>query len=477
MIRTVWLRTRRASFIYMNRRMFGRKKKGLCSKRGLLPTQSNSVRSRLSPFFLRFSVLNVFFYTLCFSGKIADHLPNKTASQCVLFYYRTKKTVDYRAIVAQRGGAHKRRGGRRAATKGSSLLANLNQKRTKPSRDHTASGTASPRPEPEDAPTPLKTTAPTAEAPPATPLTERLPTSKKNRTHTVSETPSTASSAGLMDSKLGVSNQLNGSNSRLSLEDLANVASLDKQTSSSSDALAAAELLTALAGPVHNPEAEPSLVETSRKKQKRRKPLLEGVSSSRKKPANGEGGVDRENRKISLDQVANGDGPGKDKTQRKKATVSSYWSTAEKAGFLQGLGKFGKEWSAVSQFLGGAKTAVQVRNYFHTNMEALGLEAVAQAAVVANIPVGVDMVCTYSCYLVSFLFVKLIVLQPDTHQASSPSTQFLQPLPTSQQLLSIRTGTSVSPSIRDEHHEPAQHPLRPIDGRSPTKSVRLDLVQ
>lgn len=47
---------------------------------------------------------------------------------------------------------------------------------------------------------------------------------------------------------------------------------------------------------------------------------------------------------------------------------------------MNGLSQFGKEWALVSQSMGGGKTAIQVKNYFQTNAEALGLEEIAEAA-------------------------------------------------------------------------------------------------
>jgi hypothetical protein len=66
----------------------------------------------------------------CFTlaGKIADALPHKTADQCVLYYYRHKKTINFRAIALPA----RRRKGRRAG-KASRLMANLEGKQKKAS--------------------------------------------------------------------------------------------------------------------------------------------------------------------------------------------------------------------------------------------------------------------------------------------------------------------------------------------------------
>ncbi|KAI9639624.1 uncharacterized protein MKK02DRAFT_19132, partial [Dioszegia hungarica] len=63
-------------------------------------------------------------------GKIAEAIPDKTASDCVLYYYRTKKEVDYKQMLASRRGVTRRKalpikkGGKSAA-----LLASLDQKK------------------------------------------------------------------------------------------------------------------------------------------------------------------------------------------------------------------------------------------------------------------------------------------------------------------------------------------------------------
>ncbi|ORX36843.1 hypothetical protein BD324DRAFT_651324 [Kockovaella imperatae] len=72
-------------------------------------------------------------------GKIADGLPNKEAAECVHYYYRTKKSVDYKGMLASRRGDKKKRvvpikkGG-----KSSALLADMERK--KPTVDKTHPG-------------------------------------------------------------------------------------------------------------------------------------------------------------------------------------------------------------------------------------------------------------------------------------------------------------------------------------------------
>ncbi|KAG2134844.1 hypothetical protein DEU56DRAFT_808995 [Suillus clintonianus] len=59
-------------------------------------------------------------------GLIAQHLPNKTAAQCVTYYYLHKPHVDFRKAIAQYGAGRRRRNGRGAnKQKGNALLADI----------------------------------------------------------------------------------------------------------------------------------------------------------------------------------------------------------------------------------------------------------------------------------------------------------------------------------------------------------------
>lgn len=62
-------------------------------------------------------------------GKISEVLPNKTAAECVAFYYRTKKDVDYKGMLASRRGDKKKKLPIKNAGKGSALLSNLGQQK------------------------------------------------------------------------------------------------------------------------------------------------------------------------------------------------------------------------------------------------------------------------------------------------------------------------------------------------------------
>ncbi|KAG6820273.1 hypothetical protein H0H93_003104 [Arthromyces matolae] len=60
-------------------------------------------------------------------GMIAEHLPNKTAAQCVDYYYLHKKQhIDFRKVVSQYA-PNKRKRGRTGKKKGNALLADIRQ--------------------------------------------------------------------------------------------------------------------------------------------------------------------------------------------------------------------------------------------------------------------------------------------------------------------------------------------------------------
>lgn len=60
-------------------------------------------------------------------GMIAEHLPNKTAAQCVDYYYlHKKKVIDFRKVISQYA-PNKRKRGRTGKKKGNALLADIRQ--------------------------------------------------------------------------------------------------------------------------------------------------------------------------------------------------------------------------------------------------------------------------------------------------------------------------------------------------------------
>ncbi|WVQ77231.1 hypothetical protein IAR50_006914 [Cryptococcus sp. DSM 104548] len=75
-------------------------------------------------------------------GRISDGIPNKSSGDCVLYYYRTKKEVDYKAILAHKRGGGKRKLALKKGVKSSALMADLTRaKPTIPGKDDGAAAT------------------------------------------------------------------------------------------------------------------------------------------------------------------------------------------------------------------------------------------------------------------------------------------------------------------------------------------------
>ncbi|WVQ82410.1 hypothetical protein IAT38_004538 [Cryptococcus sp. DSM 104549] len=75
-------------------------------------------------------------------GKIAEGIPNKTASNCVLYYYRTKKEMDYKSLLASKRGGGKRKLALTNKGKSSALLQDLDKVKPTVSEEAQASSPA-----------------------------------------------------------------------------------------------------------------------------------------------------------------------------------------------------------------------------------------------------------------------------------------------------------------------------------------------
>lgn len=74
-------------------------------------------------------------------GRIADGIPNKTAGECVLYYYRTKKEMDYKGMLAHKRGGGKRKLALKKGAKSSALMQDLTRAKPTVSKDDAAAAT------------------------------------------------------------------------------------------------------------------------------------------------------------------------------------------------------------------------------------------------------------------------------------------------------------------------------------------------
>ncbi|CAO1618086.1 unnamed protein product [Sympodiomycopsis kandeliae] len=332
-------------------------------------------------------------------GRIAAALPNKTAKQCVYYYYLTKHQPghDYKAITAARNRNQKRKGRLKPKkAKGSALMADLKSARGEEIAD-----------EDDRAASPIDNSAgrsrllsgvglgpgalgAVAEEDDASqpPPNAGVGSSRKRKAggedsssigdangnekrpkgggrggrrgkgqgrKSVAAAAAAAAAASANTSTDGTS----GENELPSTTDSPVGASAEYESTDMD--MAAAEALGALSKVTGTPQQQENSIEMSAGPA-----LPSGMSGGKGKKRKVSGSV--------------GDGSEDVNPQRKpRNTTSSYWSIQEKAEFLRALAVHGKEWSVVSSTL-GAKSAAQARNYFARNAEVPEFAEAAQVA-------------------------------------------------------------------------------------------------
>lgn len=268
-------------------------------------------------------------------GKIAASLPNKTIPQCVLFYYRSKKKIDFRALVDKRSRDGKRKKGKKGEAeeeapgvkKGPSLLGNLKRSRVEEDDDD----------DDDDEPqTPGSAIArESAVLSTAKALTRQLHGATSDDAAAFAE----AAVALSQPPRMPVSRQPSGNKkaARFLSPPLGGADGMDGIAPASDGALAAAEVLGGLAGAL---EPLPSSGRLAGGKKKRKPSISE---------PNFDGSYEE------------GTPRSAGSNKRARAITSSYWSVADKNEFVRLLGVHGKNWTAIS---GGieSKTAVQCKN-------------------------------------------------------------------------------------------------------------------
>ena len=274
-------------------------------------------------------------------GKIAAALPNKTTPQCVLFYYRSKKKIDFRALVDKRSRDGKRKKGKKGEVeeeapgvkKGPSLLGNLKRSRIQEDDDDE---------EDEEPQTPGSAIArESAVLSTAKALTRQLHdiTGHDAAAHLISDLRGPTGPP----TRMPVSRQpsANKKAARFLSPPPPSDTGLDSAMPASDGAIAAAEVLGVLAGALEPSVYAPRLPSAAAKQKKRKPsmsdPLADGHS--------GDEGTPRPS--------------GSNK--RARGPTSSYWSVADKNEFLRLLGVHGKNWSAIASGI-ESKTAVQCKN-------------------------------------------------------------------------------------------------------------------
>jgi hypothetical protein len=234
-------------------------------------------------------------------GKIAAALPDKTTSQCVLFYYRSKKEIDFRALSDRKGKSRRLKRGTKAAS--SSLLSNI----------QAVEEAESPPPTPNTGGAPQRPDRPPSVEPStAGSITKSLKLPHKGRRYARFASPAQPDSAG------------------------------SSEAPPSEGLLAAAEALGALAGAVFSNDSNPAT------------PIAEESADA---------AIDRRRRSRQKDDV-NGNvadllaPPG---SRRKSG--SSYWTVAERNDFVRLLRIYGRNYAKIAEGLETqTKTPVQCKN-------------------------------------------------------------------------------------------------------------------
>lgn len=259
-------------------------------------------------------------------GKIAAALPDKSTNQCVLFYYRSKKKIDFRALVDRRNrdGRRKRsKGDKSDAKKGPSLLNNIERAR----------GGEAEEDEDEEPQTPgsamaqESTVISTAKA-----LTQQINGFANGSARTE---PVKRPLAGRSVSGKKATRFLSPS------EDRSGNGTDDGVPPPSDGALAAAEALGFLSAIPSEDPNDPT-AQPSNAKQKKRKPSM---SESTLNTSFGEDGTPRP---VNV-------------AKRSRPHSSSYWSVADKNEFIRLLSVHGKNYVAIAEGI-QSKTAVQCKN-------------------------------------------------------------------------------------------------------------------
>lgn len=286
-------------------------------------------------------------------GKIAQELPDKNVSQCVLFYYRSKRTIDFRSLVERKyaGGRRGKRSRLLENSSGSSSLFTEVQERSKGKGKKTAP--------------PMLGAEELGLSPPSTPQVgpPNHPTTYINKQMLNEPLTKSGLGAQVTHSILhGTSRRTEVEAARAKRRLTAAEAKQNQQqqqqqqeeTSAAAAAAAAAATSTATAAtPGGGPPSESQLE------------AAEALASLFAKPApQANGDVDMADTTPTTTTTANSlqsSQQGAPPRTKRKLNPTSYWSTAEKSDFVKWLGVYGKDFPSIAQHIQN-KSATQCRN-------------------------------------------------------------------------------------------------------------------
>ena len=307
-------------------------------------------------------------------GKISHHMGNlRSPEDCVLHYYRTKRSVDYKKLLLNK---NKRRKSEAAAKR-------RNKKKEKSL-------------EVEDAPN-QKADVHTAEEPAGEINTKNiveneLPVVSKSVTPVMTETVVHAPTPSPQTQTIVVEN--------MDASTAGNIEATEMQTTTSTDA----KVVTEKFEPSVATEPEPATTATAQQPpladnmvppQKRDYATMEAYEETNKLPQIPvpPSSLARDDT-IVLDNPESffeGDNPHKKKGKIIHDHKSSYWSVKESQAFPELLEKYGSQWSTISEKL-STKSTTMVRNYYQRNAAQFGWKAiVAEADTRRNVEVSDSM--------------------------------------------------------------------------------------
>ncbi|ORY32534.1 hypothetical protein BCR39DRAFT_375919 [Naematelia encephala] len=277
-------------------------------------------------------------------GKIAEGLADKTASDCVLYYYRTKKEVDYKSLLASRRGDKKRRAAPiTKGGKGSALLSNLG--RQKPIVDPRAAAT--PGRGRDDSTLPTSTIrrpkGARSEIRPLTPGHENLP----KRPKTGDEEPESSAAASPIGSEMPAVAAPGKSKMRLTVRTNAKrprITSISETPYSS----------TALVPPATLPDGTP------------------GDPPGPLDPAELLPPVKRAGKRRKVDQADAATLPVEVNDKPKRNSTNSYWSVEDKKRFRDLVALHGADFALIASKLPN-KSSRQVGNFYDAHKEEMGM--------------------------------------------------------------------------------------------------------